>query len=197
MPGWRVEADKRNGSADFGRRCRAPLRRRFGWEDYKGRSSGSQGSCSAIAPPSAPGRREPGEPWTPCAPVRGGRLWFVTYVAHGPGTGAGTGLYWVDDTLAVHKHPASVVGTSANRLVHPPTGEMILGPHLLDADNNVRTFDALAGHRLTAALTHLHEPKDKVYVLGMESEFGEADLCTLKAGRLFTLNDDLNWFRFT
>jgi hypothetical protein len=49
------------------------------------------------------------------------RLWFVTYVSHKKGTGAGTGLFFIDDDFSLHKHPESVVGTYANRLIHPPT----------------------------------------------------------------------------
>jgi len=46
------------------------------------------------------------------------RLWFVTYVAHKQGTGDGTGLFFIDGALKLYKHPASVVGTYANRLIH-------------------------------------------------------------------------------
>jgi len=41
----------------------------------------------------------------------GNRLWFITYTSHTATTGSGTGLYWVDGSMTVHKHPASVVGT--------------------------------------------------------------------------------------
>lgn len=121
----------------------------------------------------------------------GGRLWFITYTSHTSTTGSGTGLFWVDDSFAVHKHAASVVGTYACRLVHAPSEQMIIGPHVTDADNNVRTMDDLAGYRLTAAMTHLHDPKNKIYILGMESHLFEVDLRTLKATLLFTLNEDL------
>lgn len=121
----------------------------------------------------------------------GNRLWFITYTAHTSTTGSGTGLYWVDDSLMLHKHPASVVGTYANRFVHAPSEQMMIGPHLIDADNNVRTIDALAGYRLTATMVHLTDPKNKVYVLGMESHLWEVDVRTLEAGLLFELNNDL------
>ncbi len=120
-----------------------------------------------------------------------GRLWFVTYTAHKADTGSGTGLYYVDGALRLHRHEASVVGTYANRFVHAPTEQMMIGPHLVDADNRVRTVEALVDYRLTATLSHLHDPANKVYVLGMESEFWEVDVRTLKATLLFTLNDNL------
>jgi len=120
-----------------------------------------------------------------------GRLWLITYVAHTGTTGGGTGLYYVDDALALHKHPASVVGTYANRFVHGPSEQMLIGPHVIDADNHVRTIGDLVGHRLTATMTHLTDPENKVYMLGMESLLWEVDVRTLAVKLLFTLNDNL------
>jgi len=120
------------------------------------------------------------------------RLWLVTYVAHKKGTGSGTGLYEIDDDFTIHKRPESVVGTYANRYVHAPTTQMIIGPHIVDARRNVRTFKDLVDVRLTGTMTHLTDPKNKVYFLGMESEFFEADVRTLEVKRLFTLNKELD-----
>lgn len=121
----------------------------------------------------------------------GDRLWFVTYTAHTDTTGSGTGLYYVDAELRLHKHPASVVGTYANRFVHAQTEQMIIGPHVIDVRNQVRTIDSLTGYRLTATMAHLHDPANKVYVLGMESHLFEVDVRTLESRLLFTLNDNL------
>jgi len=121
----------------------------------------------------------------------GGRLWFVTYTSHTASTGSGTGLYYVDDSMTLHKHPASVVGTYANRFVHAPSEQMFIGPHVVDADNNVRTIRDLVDYRLTATMRHLTDPQNKVYMLGMESHLWEVDVRTLAAKLLFTLNDDL------
>jgi hypothetical protein len=119
------------------------------------------------------------------------RLWFITYTAHTNTTGGGTGLYYIDSSMRLHKHPASVVGTYANRFVHAPTEQTIIGPHVIDANNQVRTIDALVNYRLTATMAHLQDPKNKVYVLGMESHLFEVDVHTLQARLLFTLNDNL------
>lgn len=157
-------------------------------------SSGGAGSISGVVPRLSVSaglkgpRSEAGigalMPW-------GGRLWFITYTSHTDTTGSGTGLYWVDEAMELHKHPASVVGTYANRLVHEPSEQMIIGPHLVDADNNVRTIRDLAGYRLTAAMVHLTDPKNKVYILGMESHLWEVNVRTLEARLLFELNRDL------
>jgi len=121
-----------------------------------------------------------------------GRLWFVTYVAHKRGTGDGTGLFFVDDDFVLHKHPASVVGTYANRMVHSESDHLIIGPHRIDTEGNVATFDELVNVRLAATCRHLTDPADKVYFLGMEGEFFEADVRTMKVVFLADLLKELS-----
>jgi hypothetical protein len=118
------------------------------------------------------------------------RLWLVAYVSHIKGEG--TGLYWIDEKMQMHKHPASVVGTFANRYIHNATDQAILGPHLIDTRGNVRTIEALKGHRLTATVDHLTDPQNKVYFLTMEGLFFEVDLRTLEVKQLFNLAKELN-----
>ncbi len=119
------------------------------------------------------------------------RLWFVTYVAHKQGTGDGTGLFHLDDAMTLTRHPASVVGTYANRMIHAETSQLIIGPHAIDVDGNVRTFEDLVNTRLTATCRHLHEPDRLVYFLGMEGELFEADVNTLKITHLAELTKEL------
>jgi hypothetical protein len=119
------------------------------------------------------------------------RLWFVTYVAHKQGTGDGTGLFAVDDDMRMTKHPASVVGTYANRMIHKETSQCIIGPHIIDTAGNVRTFDSLVNIRLTGTARHLTDPANKVYFVGMEGEFFEADVNTLETVELFDLKVEL------
>lgn len=121
----------------------------------------------------------------------GGRLWFITYVSHLARSGGDTGLFWVDPEFQLHKAPESVVGTYANRLVHGPTEQLVIGPHVIDADQHVRTIEPLADFRLTATMTHLTDPEHKVYMLGMESDLWEVDVRTLEVKHLFCLNDEL------
>jgi hypothetical protein len=119
------------------------------------------------------------------------RLWMVTYVAHTRKTGGGTGLFSIDDDLQLTKHPASVVGTYANRLVHKESNQLFIGPHVIDVEGNVRTIDALVDVRLTATARHLTDEAGKVYVLGMEGEFFEVDVHTLEVTRLYDLLEEL------
>jgi hypothetical protein len=118
------------------------------------------------------------------------RLWFVSYVAHK--RGSGTGLFWVDETMKMHRHPASVVGTYTNRYIHTPTNLAFLGPHVIDTKGNVRTIDALKSYRLTSTMDHLTDPANKVYMLAMEGEFFEVDVKTLEVKQLFDLIKELN-----
>lgn len=120
-----------------------------------------------------------------------GRLWVVTYVAHMAGTGSGTGLYEIDNNLNLKKHPASVVGTYANRLIHKPSMQLAIGPYLIDTLGNVRLIEEFKEHRLAATMTHLTDPANKLYYLAMEGEFFEVDVHTLEVTQLFQLMDEL------
>jgi hypothetical protein len=119
------------------------------------------------------------------------RLWLVTYVCHKTGSGSGTGLFSLGDDLQMAKHPASVVGTYANRMIHHASSQCIIGPHIIDAEGQVRTFDALVNTRLAATCAHLTDPEHKVYFLGMEGEFCEADVNTLAVTPLADLLKEL------
>ncbi len=118
------------------------------------------------------------------------RLWFVSYVAHIKGEG--TGLYWVDENMRMHKHPASVVGTFTNRYIHMPSSQAFIGPHVIDTKGNVRTIEAIKGVRLTSTMDHLTDPQNKVYMMAMEGEFYEVDVRTLEAKQLFNLVKELD-----
>lgn len=115
------------------------------------------------------------------------RLWLVSYVSHKAGSGSGTGLYEIDENLSMKKRPESVVGTYANRMVHRQSNQLIIGPHIIDADGNVRTIKAIQEHRLTATMEHLEDPENKVYFLAMEGPMFEVDVNTLQAKKLFDL----------
>jgi len=119
------------------------------------------------------------------------KLWFITYVAHKKASGAGTGLFSLDDEFHLEKHPASCVGTYANRLIHSESHQLIIGPHIIDVEGKVRTLEKLVDVRLAATARHLTQPEKKVYFLGMEGEFLEADVYSLKVDFLFDLNKEL------
>jgi hypothetical protein len=120
------------------------------------------------------------------------KLWYITYVAHKAGSGAGGGLYSMDGDMQATLHPASVVGTYANRMIHKESNQAIIGPHLIDVDGNVRTATDLINIRITATARHLTDPANKVYMLGMEGEFYEMDVNTLACTFLEDLSQTLS-----
>ncbi len=119
----------------------------------------------------------------------GDRLWAVGYVAHI--RGQGLGLYEISEDMTMRRHPASVTGTYANRMVHWPSGQAFIGPHAIDADGQVRTIEAFRSVRLAATCAHLTDRKNKVYFLGMEGGFWEVDVHSLDAIQLFDLRREL------
>ena len=120
-----------------------------------------------------------------------GKLWLVSYVSHKASSGSGTGLYEIDENLSMRKRPESVVGTYANRMVHSQSNQIIIGPHIIDVEGNVRTIEEIQEHRLTATMKHLNDPDNKVYFLTMEGLLLEVDVNSLRAKQLFDLNQEL------
>lgn len=126
------------------------------------------------------------------------RLWAVTYPAHGPETGSGTGLYEITENLEATKHPESVGMTCANRMVHAGTDRLLIGPHVIDTEGTVETIHGLETdhegrtNRLTATMPHLDEPERKAYYLTMEGLFYAVDVLEHEVELVADLNDELD-----
>lgn len=120
-----------------------------------------------------------------------GKLYVVLYLSHTKRTGSGAGLYVIDEAMCLHKHPAGVDGTYANRMVHFESNQMILGPHVIDPQHNVRTVTELVDVRTSGTATHLTEPENLVYVLGMEGELFELNVHSLETRQIFDLVAEL------
>ena len=88
------------------------------------------------------------------------KLWMIGYVAHIQGSGLG--LYEISDNMTMVKHSESVTGTFANRMIHNPSEQAIIGPHFINKQGKVRTCKELSKHRLAATMEHLINPKNKV-----------------------------------
>ena len=119
------------------------------------------------------------------------RLWAVSYVSCLRNSGVDTGLYEIDESLRMTKRPESRTGVFANRFIHCPSNQLVIGPYVIDAHRNVRTIEGV-DVRLCATMSHLQDPANKVYLLGMEGEFFEMDMHTLQARQLFDLTKELN-----
>ena len=114
-----------------------------------------------------------------------GKLWIITYPPHRP-KGSDDKLYTVDDNLKLEIRPESVGGTHANRMVHEESNQLIIGPHFIDAQGNVRTADiSNLVARLTSTTRHLTDPANKVFFVGMEKELYEVDVHTLAVTRIY------------
>ncbi len=120
------------------------------------------------------------------------RLWVVSYVSSGAESGSGAGLYEIDDDFRMAKRPEGRSGTYTNRFVHWESNQLIIGPHLIDADRKVRTVEPLVDIRLCGTMAHLDDPEHKVYMLGMEGLMFELDVSTLAVTQLFDLNRELD-----
>jgi hypothetical protein len=114
-----------------------------------------------------------------------GRLWAVTYAPHAP-AGSSDKLYEIGAGLERVVRPESVGGTPANRMVHRETGQLLIGPYVIDAKGGVRVIPpARMPGRLTGAARHLTEPAKKVYYATMEEGFYEVDVESLAVKELY------------
>jgi len=151
-------------------------------------------TVSGVVPPFAqiadfgPPRSEIGigclMPWN-------GKLYVLNYSSHRRQSGTGTGLRVIDSNFQMTRHPAAVDGTYANRYVHSPSSQLIIGPHVIDVNHKVRTVVELTEVRLCGTATHLTDPANLVYMLGMEGELFELNVRTLKVRHLFDLTQTL------
>lgn len=140
----------------------------------------------AVTAESAPRRSECGVgalmPWAD-------RLYMVTYLSV-PHAGAGTGLYEITpdftmNTLANHN------STYANRLLHAPSNQIVIGAWVIDADRNVRAFKDLLQVRIGGMAMHLTDPDHKVYMLGMDGPLWECNVYLLNCTQIFDLVETL------
>lgn len=120
-----------------------------------------------------------------------GKLYVLNYSSHRRHTGTGTGLRIVHEDFTMTRHPAAVDGTYANRFVHDPSGQLIIGPHVVDTKHKVRTVKELVDIRICGTAKHLTDPQNLVYMLGMEGEVFELNVKTLKVKFLYDLTKEL------
>jgi hypothetical protein len=107
------------------------------------------------------------------------RLWVISYGPHLP-YGSSDKLYEITPDLRQVVRPESVGGTPANRMIHPESQQLIIGPYFIGADRQVRVIPPkLMPGRLTGNARHLAAPADKVYFATMEDGLYEVDVRTL------------------
>lgn len=114
-----------------------------------------------------------------------GKLWYITYPPH-MRQGSNDKLHEVDTALNLTIRPESVGGTHANRFIHRPSNQLVIGPYFIDAEGKVRAVDVqqMEG-RMTATAEHLTDPENKVLFYDMEGRVYEVDVHTLAVNLLF------------
>ncbi|OIN60899.1 hypothetical protein [Arsenicibacter rosenii] len=114
-----------------------------------------------------------------------GRLWVVTYGPHLP-NGSSDKLYEIRPDLSRTIRTESIGGTPANRMIHPESNQLFIGPYAIDARANVRTipYSAMPG-RHTGNARHLTDPEHRIYYGTMEEGFYDVDVATLTPRLLY------------
>lgn len=121
-----------------------------------------------------------------------GRLWMVTYLSNRVNSGGGNGLYEISEDFTMIRREESVEGCFANRMLHGPTHQIVIGPHVIDTEGNVRTIPELKDWRLTATMEHLEDPANMFYCIAMDGKFWEVNAHTLESKLLFDLSQELD-----
>jgi hypothetical protein len=122
-----------------------------------------------------------------------GKLYVLNYNSHKERSGRGTSLRRIDENMQMEIVPQTrgVDGTYTNRFIHFWSNQLIIGPHVIDAQHNIRTVPELQPLRVCGTTWHMTDEKNKVYVLCMEGELFELDVNTLECKQLFDLQKEL------
>jgi len=113
------------------------------------------------------------------------RLWAITYAPHKP-KGSSDKLYEIDKDLNLVVRPESVGGTPANRMIHPESNQLFIGPYVINASREVRVIPpSIMFGRLTGNARHLGDPANRICYATMEEGIYEVDVQTLDVRTLF------------
>lgn len=160
-------------------------------------------SCTEETPPSNPPLQlsgiyphlayynNEGECGTGAVVPWAGRLWVITYGPHLP-IGSSDMLYEITPELEQIVREESIGGTPANRMIHPESHQLFIGPYAIDQHGQVRTipYEKMPG-RHTGNARHLEQPENKIYYATMEEGFYEVDVKTLEVKELYQDANDL------
>lgn len=114
-----------------------------------------------------------------------GKLWMITYAPHAP-YGSSDKLYEVFPNLDKVTRPESIGGTPANRMIHPESKQLFIGPYVIDNEGNVRVIGVkeMPG-RHTGNARHLTDPENMIYCGTMEEGLYEINVHTLAVKQLY------------
>src|SRR5690606_5094835 len=136
-------------------------------------------SVSGIYPHLATYNKE-GECGTGALVPWAGRLWAITYGPHLP-YGSSDKLYEITADLKQIARDESIGGTPANRMIHPESNQLFIGPYAIDSNGRARVipYTDMPG-RHTANARHLTDPANRIYYGTMEQGFYDVDVHTLQ-----------------
>lgn len=114
-----------------------------------------------------------------------GGLWLITYAPHMP-EGSSDKLYMITPDMQKITFEESIGGTPANRMIHPESNQLFIGPYAIDAEGRVRVipYTEMSG-RHTGNARHLTDPAGKIYYGTMEEGFYEVDVNSLEVTELY------------
>jgi len=119
-----------------------------------------------------------------------GRLWALTYAPHKP-QGSSDKLYEITPDLTLTVRRESIGGTPANRMIHRESGQLFIGPYVINENGLVRVipYSEMFG-RPTANARHLSDPAGKIYCASMEEALYEIDVKSLAVTPLYRDEQD-------
>ena len=107
-----------------------------------------------------------------------GKLWFIHYFAGAGNTDGSPHLWSVTEDLTLSPHGKFYGGSIASRLIHDETGQLILGPYLIDQQGKIReikVFPDMKGHHVSAVARDLKDP-NKIHLVGLSNERWAVDI---------------------
>lgn len=113
------------------------------------------------------------------------RLWVVTYAPHSH-KGSSDKLYEITPDYKQIVRYESIGGTPANRMIHKESGQLFIGPYVIDSLANVRvvSWKDMPG-RLTGNARHLYDSSNKILYATMEEGFYSVDVNSLEVDTLY------------
>lgn len=114
----------------------------------------------------------------------GDKLYWISYPASAERGGLGR-LYCMGTDGVRVECPESTGGTHANRMIHSPSGALIMGANVIFPNGEIRAFDVkkLVG-RLTGAGVHPRAEEGWAYIASMEDGLYEVNIHTMEVRTL-------------
>lgn len=114
-----------------------------------------------------------------------GSLWAVTYGPHSP-FGDSNKLHQISADYTMKIFPGSVGGTHADRMIHLPSQQLVIGPYFIDKNGKVRVMNIKkAPGRYTGVTLSLKNPRKEVVMATMEQGFYTVNVNSLKTKTIF------------